>query len=349
MKKKILVIGDLHLENPYKGYLEAQHQALERIIKTSQPDVAVFLGDIFHHRNPSVEVLTKTVKFFDRLCDKYYTHYFILRGNHDSANKSDDGMTVLNLLRSPVKVFEKDSICKFLESFMIPHYENEDKTIEALKVASHFKDLIVFGHFGYDGCINTGQYFNFKVKKDHIKNRTILGHIHRYAQDDHITILGTPWSTNFGECDYKHYVGEIWLDTETYSFSELNLVEVTFGPRYYACPFEALEQMKDEIMDPEYYTILRVIMNKFSDEHTNDIREKILNEYKVAYVDLKFQPVLDKKLSNRLSNYEPAKLEAISNEVVDKYIEENATSIPIEVLKQGLEEIKAYEDKESME
>jgi response regulator of citrate/malate metabolism len=105
--------------------------------------------------------------------------------------------------------------------------------------------------------------------------------------------------------------------------------------------------MKEEIMDPNYFTVLRVLLDKFSDDTTNDLRTKIKEEYKVGYVDLKFQPILNKKLNNRLSDYAPTtNIDSLSEEVIEKYLDEQTSTLPKEVLKAGLEEIKLHEDKE---
>ena len=344
---KVLVIGDTHFDNQYKGQLRAQTLTVLGLVKQSNPDVVVFLGDIFHHRLPDVEVMVEVQRLMRQLeLHPGLKRINILRGNHDSADKSDSGLTALLLLEYPgskINVIDSSEIDYDLGMFFIPHYEDEDTTLYELGFAKNF---LVFGHFGYDGCINTGQYFNFKVKREDLKGRTILGHIHRYAEDGQITILGTPWSTSFGECDYPHFVGEL-TKNEDGSWSELKKIEVDFGFRYYQCPLESLEILKDEIIDVKYHTILRVYVDKFSDENTLDLRNKILKEYGVGYVDIKFKPMLNPKLEQRLSNYDPqVPLDKIDNEIIDKYIEEQATSIPKERLVAGLDKIKEHANKE---
>lgn len=355
---KVLVIGDTHFADTYKGYLDSQLRCIVDLIKSSKPGVVVFLGDIFHHRNPNVETLVKVWNFFEHDIGKLVPglkKVYILRGNHDSANKSDDGTSVLETFAfdsSKAAYIPQTDIDIDLGFAFIPHYENEEKTILDLNSLENpsitlGKVEVVFGHFGYEGCINAGPYFDFKVRKDDLKKRTILGHIHKYSKDGNTTILGTPYSTNFGECDYPHYVGELER-LEDNSWSELKLITVDHGPRYYVCHINHLEQLRSEISDPKYFTILRVLLDKFSDETTNDLRSKILEDYKVGYVDLKFQPMLDKKLSNRLSNYQPTtSIESITEEVINRYLDEQASSIPKESLKKGLEEIKNYEDTKS--
>ena len=105
--------------------------------------------------------------------------------------------------------------------------------------------------------------------------------------------------------------------------------------------------MKEEIKDPNYFTLLRVIVDRFSDDSTPNLKADILKTYSVAFVDLKFQPVYDKMLNNRLSNYDPnVPISDIDNDVIEKYIEEQASSIPREALQEGLDLIKTYEDTE---
>lgn len=352
---KVLVIGDTHFSDTYKGYLNAQLRCIGDLIRSSKPGVIVFLGDIFHHRNPSVETLVRVWSFFEHDIGKLVPglkKIYILRGNHDSASKSDDGTSVLEtfVFDSSKASFIPFSDVDFDLSFaFIPHYENEATVISDLKGLSkhnsQFENVdIVFGHFGYEGCINSGPYFDFKVKKEDLKKRTILGHIHKYSKDGNVTILGTPYSTNFGECDYPHYVGELEM-LEDGSWSELKLITVDHGPRYYVCHINHLEQLKSEISDPKYFTVLRVLLDKFSDETTNDLRGQILNDYNVGYVDLKFQPMLDKKLDNRISNYQPVNnIEVLTSEIIDKYLDESASFIPKELLRIGLEEINTYEN-----
>lgn len=343
---KVLVIGDTHFDNQYKGQLWAQTETVLKLVQDSCPQIVVFLGDIYHHRHPDVEVLWEVQKLMRRLeLQPGLKRIVILRGNHDSVDKSDSELTALLLLEYPgskVDVMEFSSPDYDLGFCYIPHYEDESRIKYDLEFV---KDQIVFGHFGYEGCINTGQYFNFKVTKDDLKTRTILGHIHRYSEDGNVTILGTPWPTSFGECDYPHYVGELTRNADG-SWSDLKKIEVNFGPRYFQCPLESLEILKEEIMDPRYFTILRVYANKFSDESTLDLRSKILSEYGVAYVDIKFKPMLDPKLEQMLSNFDPqVPLDKIDNTILDKYIDEQATSIPKEKLIAGLDKIKEHANK----
>jgi predicted phosphodiesterase len=343
---KCLVIGDTHFDNQYKGYLDSQIETCYRLIDEHKPKIVVFLGDIFHHRKPTPEVLVSVHKLFKRIAlIPGLSSIYVLRGNHDSANKSDDGLTALETLVYPsskVRVVQQTILDDRFNFLLIPHYENEETVRESLKYVKD-KDTIVFGHFGYAGCINAGQYFDFEVEVEEFKNRTILGHIHKFSENGNVTILGTPWSTNFGECDYNHYVGV--MEHSSSGWGQLNKFKVSYGPRHYIAPLDALDAMADEVQLPDYFTVLRVLVDKFTDDSTSILRSEILSRFNVGYVDLKFHPVYDKVLKNRLSNYDPnMPISNIDDNVIDKYIEEQASNIPLENLKKGLDLIKAYED-----
>ena len=54
---KCLIIGDTHYDTKCDGYLESQLNATLKIVKDQSPKYVVFLGDIFHHRKPTPEVI----------------------------------------------------------------------------------------------------------------------------------------------------------------------------------------------------------------------------------------------------------------------------------------------------
>ncbi len=95
-----LVIGDLHFDNKPMGMLDAQKEAIIKICKeNSDCKRVIFLGDLMMHRNPRPSVLLALKEVIDAVSkDKAV---YILRGNHDSVTKADDGVTALSLFESP--------------------------------------------------------------------------------------------------------------------------------------------------------------------------------------------------------------------------------------------------------
>lgn len=344
-----MVIGDTHFNNSYPGYLESQIESCYKMVSKAKPKYIVFLGDIYHHRKPSPEVIVGVNGLFNRLAlVPGLTKIYILRGNHDSANRSDDGLTVLSTLQGPSRKVDLVDQTKFdhdLNFLLIPHYEDEKIIRESLDFAED-ENTIVFGHFGFEGCMNSTGFFDFDLQKEDFKNRTILGHIHAYSKHGDITVLGTPWSTNFGECDQIHYTGMLER-AEDGSWGDLELQQVEHSPRHYVVQEDSLEPMGDDIADPRFFTILRIVVSNFTEQNYAELKAVCKEKYNAKHVDIKFQPILDKKLSNRLSGYNPnTPVASIDDDIVNKYIEEQSTTIPMEELRDGLDIIKRYEDQD---
>jgi len=345
--RKCLIIGDTHYDTKCEGYLENQIESTIRIVKEHKPTHIVFLGDIYHHRKPTPEVIVAVQKMFYALRTLAESIY-VLRGNHDSQNRNDDGLTVLDTLEwphSPVRVVKHTILDPDLNFLLIPHYE-DDEVIKKHLLSAKNEKTIAFGHFSYTPDHLGIRGFESSIKLDDFKCRTILGHIHKYLEDEHVTILGTPWTTNFGESDKVNFVGI--LEETPNGWGPLNKFKVGYGPRFYEAPYDALEAMADEISDPNYFTLLRVTIDKFSDDPPSLLRSDIANKFKVAHVDLKCQPVYDEMLNDRLSGYDPnVPLTVIDTDIIGKYIEEQCSTIPKEKLEEGINIIKDHADQEA--
>ena len=122
-----LVIGDLHFDNKPVGMLDAQKAAIVKICRNHEFDKVIFLGDLMMHRNPRPSVLLALKDMLDDIVHLGY-EVFILRGNHDSVNKSDDGHTALSLFEGPrVRVITQTWHDHENKWTFIPHYEDEEK------------------------------------------------------------------------------------------------------------------------------------------------------------------------------------------------------------------------------
>lgn len=280
MKEKALVIGDTHFEDGPPGYLSSQIKCLESIISKKDPGVVIFLGDIFHHRKPTPSCITEVCLFLERIrtaprkssLDRVI---FIIRGNHDSMSKSDDDNTILSIFNLfKIAVFKSNFFQTFMNFCALPHYENEEITKNYLKEVKLNRDTLVLGHVGFEGCVNVDNEYTFTIDKSLFKNRTILGHIHRYAEHGNITIMGTPWSTSFGESGYPHFVGTLDIDYsgKHVTYGKLDLVEVTGGPKHMVLPYEALETYEDELKSKGHFILLRVLLDKFSEDTIIDLK-----------------------------------------------------------------------------
>lgn len=332
---KTLIIGDLHLDNKIPGALEAQIDSVMDIIihHGSNVDRIVFLGDVFMMRRPKPSVLLGFKKLLSKI-DSLYSfensriEVFILRGNHDSENKNDDGVTALSLFNTSkvdLNIITQAESCEGIS--FIPHYEDEEKIREALNECK--KDWTCFGHFGYFGSLNSAGDNDFSLVLSDFKCRTYLGHIHTYKTEGNITVVGTPYTTCFSEAG-KDSV--IILERD----GEPEVIPVTSGPRHLVMKLDDVEGNLDFINDPNYFTYLRILVNT-TDEDKKEI-SGVISLLKIPYYEFKFVPVIyDIK---ELSDYDPSTpVFSVTPDLLEEYINHSETLLGKEQLMAGLKTI----------
>lgn len=355
-----LVIGDLHLANslfPGIPYIEYQFDTIRNIVRKILPRDIIFLGDVFHFRKPDPETIVKAIKFFDelvKLCYNPITYgadggydkkIYILRGNHDTASKTDTGdfTTILEALTNDyIKIIKETTFEINLKNnfVFIPHYEL-DETIRThmksslINLANRTGNFtFVFGHFGYQGCLNTAGDADFALTPSDFKTHTFLGHIHKPLDEDNVHVVGTPYGTSFQEVDYQHRVAVINNDT-----NEFRYVNVDSGLRYLAFDLGSLEANKDFINDPKYNTLLRVYLNQITDQNSVDLRKTIMNNYNVKFVDIKYHPLISE--DSVKSDYRPGSMVFdMDDDFINDYIDDCKSEIPKEKLLEGLKLLK---------
>lgn len=336
---KNLIVGDLHLRD-YKNnkeYLNHQVSSIIRMlddVESKVEDLAsvIFLGDIYHFRKPSAREILAFKYILDFLRNRYV---HVLRGNHDSETKGDDGVTVLNVFKRYNAVTIHDQSSRYIEAgfTFIPHYENQ-KIIE--KILSDIpKDDIVFGHFGYKGAYNSQGDYDSEVALSSFKNRTILGHVHQFKHaSDLVTTLGTPFSTEYNEAGNKHVVALVDQYTR-----KIEYIPVDYGIRHLKLNYSELERNEELINDPNRLTYLRVYFNELTDFNAISLRKEIFDNYNVKWVDVKFHPLVDTEKSVSTFNT-GEKVFTIDDTLIERYVDENTTDIPREDLMEGLELLK---------
>lgn len=329
-----LVIGDLHFDNKPMGMLNAQKEAIIQICKeNSQCSNVIFLGDLMTHRNPRPPVLLALKEMLDVVSkDK---EVFILRGNHDSVSKSDDGVTSLSLFESDkVKIITHTWTDHKNKWVFIPHYEEEQNIKDELAVVP--ENYTVFGHFGYYGVLNSAGDADFSLSLSDFRNPTILGHIHKEGRNGNVTVLGTPYSTNFGEAGKDCYYGII-------SEGGLQKIPSTRGPRHLVMNYDLVEENLDWInqdSSPADYTLLRININTI--EEDQDHIAELCDKLNVGFVEVKYTPLLDDKEDFCVDTRVFAS--ALDDELIDYYINSSNSKINKEDLLSGLKLI--YENQQ---
>lgn len=333
---RTLVIGDLHFDAKPLGILEAQKNAVIKLYNKERElgkiENVIFLGDMMMHRRPYPSILLALKEVIDYISHK--SNVYILRGNHDSENKTDDGLTSLSLFaNSKVKVFTQATPIEDKQWYMIPHYENELTIKEILaKVPVGYT---VFGHFGFYGALNSAGDNDFNLGIDDFRNPSILGHIHNYHQKKNVLLLGTPYTTNFQEAGKPN----LYL---VFDENGQELKEIDFGPRHLVIPYDKVEDSLELINDPNYFTMLRIVMSSLIEDQNSVV--SLIDKTKVAYVETRYKPInKDKDKSVTLDLTNP--LNKINDEIIEEYINNSGSIISKEVLLNGLKLI--HENKQN--
>jgi DNA repair exonuclease SbcCD nuclease subunit len=351
---KALVLGDCHFTNAYPSfdYLGKQLSTIESII-LEREDVGyiIFLGDVFHFRKPDPETIVRVQQFFRNITSFPTKRVFIVRGNHDTASKSDDSLlTILEVLDYDKITIVKDTLIECVNNCVfgfVAHFEKDEEILVRLagvedKLAMHPDDSkFIFGHFGYTGCLNTNGDEDFGLSLNVFKHPTFLGHIHKPTDECNVHVVGTPYSTSFQESDNYHRYALI--DTNT---GEVEFKRINFGIRYLSFEYAALEANKELIKDKNYCTILRVYLSQITDVNSVDLRKNIMEEYGVEYVDIKYLPLIDNE--SHFSSFRPKNLVfELDDELINNYVDECKSLLPKDVILQALKLFKQMEDSDT--
>ena len=333
---KTLVVGDLHFNHTPNGLLEAQKKTTIRILREGLERGCrnvIFLGDLMMHRRPTPSVMLALKEITDYCAEHYYATW-ILRGNHDSENRNDDGVTALSLLETApnVKVITQYYEAPTVPFTFIPHYEDEE-VIKSCLGKARDGDL-VFGHFGYHGCLNSTGDADFGLPISVFRNRTVLGHLHKHGGEDNVSVLGTPYSTNFGEAGKDCWYGIIEEDLS------LQFFPIDFGVRHLVVDYSKINDNLDWINDQQYFTMLRINVHSVydADEGMAELVEKL----NVAGVEVKYVPFTDDR-----DEFTPeggsVSLE-VTDDLIESYINNTPTKINKEMLLEGLKLIHEHQE-----
>ena len=329
---KTLIVTDLHLNSRISGLLDAQLKCISGIYLKENPDDVIIMGDVFMYRKPSPKELLTFKAILDSMSSS--KNIYVIRGNHDSETKADDGITALSLFEDEgVKIIEHTYIDNKNRRVFIPHYEDEKTIITALEMVP--SDYTVFGHFGYIGCLNSAGDADFSLTLSNFNSTTYLGHIHSFCERlgglckpySKVVCLGTPYTTNYGEC-FKDSFYAI-LDDKLPNNVEYKLVES--GPRHIMYSVHEVENNLDFINDPNYFTFLRILVD-------SDHCSIPYNKLKVKYVDIKYSPVFNE---DDISSYNPDRdLFSINDVIIADYVEAANSIISTDILMEGYRLLK---------
>jgi len=334
---RAVILTDLHLRSDYvPGYLEAQMKTLTTLVNQKPTDVVILNGDIFHKRNPrGAELLAFRKLLEDFKCAKIY----INRGNHDTVSKDGSTRTTLSLYGDIATVFTEMGHAHIggADFDFIPHFEDEQQIIRCVKSSKNH----LFGHFGFDGCVANGNYkFDSYLKRSHFNKDkfAFLGHIHKPQQNKNLYILGTQYSTSFGESNAQKFVHELIIRD-----GNVQVVKkpIDFGIRHIVSRIDELPLMSKRYRFDSFFTILRLKLDYLDSSTEQALRDDVLEKYPINHLEFAFDDILPKFDSD----YAPAgDVFRIDDDIISKYLDEADTIFTEKELRSALEDIRSYEN-----
>jgi DNA repair exonuclease SbcCD nuclease subunit len=335
--KEALVITDLHLRDDiHPKYLDKQIETLLRLISQKKYDYILILGDIFEFRTSKSIVLLKFKEFLQSIPQG---KVIILRGNHDTVYKTDTTLSIQSLFDSYAKIITDvedikihHTVCRF-----IPHFESDYKLEEHIKSAKN----VIFGHFGFNGAVGSlGHRYTSGLPKSLFKVPTFLGHIHKARKYDNIHVIGTQYTTNFGEANQKKYFYEMTFHNNG-SFDAYKK-EITFGIKHISASLNTLKQIYNKYANGDFFKLIRVKVDNLHTFNEDVIREQLEKNYKYDVLDVRFDDIINKHSSRFATD---KKLFQLNEGIMQEYIEQNETDFSKDELEKILKEI--YEDNET--
>ena len=330
---KVVILTDLHLRADYfPGFLEKQVETLLHLANRKPCNYVVINGDVFERRNPRSEELLAFGYLLDNINCK---NIIVNRGNHDTLRKDGTSDTILSLFSEKARIVKDTETIRLgeIDFDFIPHYEDEDRIIADLKKNKN----PVFGHFGFDGCVSNGHYaLEARVKRWHFKKKpfAFLGHIHKPKIYDNIVILGTAYSNTFGEANATKYVHELVLRGD-----EIELIKKPIGKgiKHIVGTIDEIPALAKKHKFDEFYTILRVKMDKLDSYTEERLKEEIFAEYPIQSLELVFEDVLPKFESGYIPKN---RIFSLDDKIINDYIDASDTIFEKKDLLKALSAIK---------
>ena len=336
---QLMLLTDIHLRSDYiPGFLDKQIETLTRLVNKKPPDGVVINGDIFHKRNPRGEELLA----FGRLLDSFKCQdIFVNTGNHDRIKKDGSSYTTLSLFSDKARIITESETINIggVNFDFIPHYEDEAKIVAAVKKAKNH----VFGHFGFEGCVSNGTYlYESTLKRWHFpkKKLTFLGHIHKpKIYDGRIHVLGTQYSNTFGEANALKFLHTLVIGKD----KSVKVVRkpIDIGIRHVTGTIDELEKLNKKFKFNQFFTILRLTIDRLDEYVERQLHDKITQDYEIAYLDISFEDILPKFLSE----YTPdSKIFTLDDGVINDYLDSKDSIFSKDELLDALKIIKNDEN-----
>jgi len=246
---KIAHFADIHVAPSRIDEFKELLEDLANSIKEQNPDVVVFAGDAFIHRDRLTQMQVQLLRWFLLELLKDY-EVIVAPGNHDATNAEDkvDSLTACFAHDSNMKIHTK--VGSFLDiqdtrfHFFPYPSRNELNRLEIEDISEIFHDAKVLNAFDlaedkHNVLVYHGTLENFKYGDDHVASEASIGvgkdmmvpetfwrkfdavmagHLHKYQAIGKAIYPGVPFPLNFADSDNTGWI--LWDDLEP-TFIEL--------------------------------------------------------------------------------------------------------------------------------
>jgi len=341
---KAVIVGDLHL---HESYLDRCHLVLDKIVEVNnnfQPDIFVFLGDLFESKDRIPNVLQELVDdFVHRL--NVSEKVFIV-GNHDISSKS---MTAPFLNRITMRVSEVQHLSIDDHNLVFIGYHRDYKEFRAI-VSNSLKNVsnaMVFCHnqilpFKRNSYTSSDTAIDVLNKYD--VKYAFAGHIHQFlSYKDKYFHVGSVFQRDFRDCFFeseRNFHGIILFEDGNLTFvdfySEIKDLPVYITIRKNACSslkdlVKVLTEISTLFPDNPLNIMIYISNNLSSDEVESLVRKYCKNVNKLFIdEDVSFEEAETVLEINKLFNVEKMLEDYVMEKNVDN--KEELISIGLEIL-----------------
>ena len=191
-------------------------------------------------------------------------------------------------------------------------------------------------HIVKDTVSNGAYAYEARVKRWHFKKKpfAFLGHIHKPKIYDNVVILGTAYSNTFGEANAQKFVHELVIRDQ-----EIELIKKPIGRgiKHIVGTIDEIPELDKKHSFKDFYTILRVKMDKLDSYTEQRLKEEIFAAYPIQSLELVFEDVLPKFESGYIPKN---RIFSLDDKVIDEYINASDSVFSKKELMAGLKEVK---------
>lgn len=298
------IISDLHLKQNLSysdlikdGREKEEKEILDFVVASlSDCEKIVFVGDLFHSRTNSSEVVRKLVNFIEKFGGK---EVYIISGNHCKLSNGKTSLDFLKEIKNPkwhiitnIEKIEDFVFCPFLSKSELEVKENEAGKKKIMGMLPEGK--ILFHHYAMTGSkTGTGaladMFDEIVLDRNVLKKKfdlTVGGHIHSSNFKENVIVTGSIFTDQINEKEKF-----IWkIDENTLKVKQIKLpcreihgLENPVDNDFDKIPVQSI--VKVVLTDPKLKDKIEGIKEKLKKFDASVLLEQFPSERKKAHFD----------------------------------------------------------------